>query len=65
MGSGCSCPASDSLGIVTVKCWIGNSGQGTLVFPELSDGDHSLPSLQAKPNIGLCLSGGAITIDAR
>lgn len=44
----------------TCKVFLGNSGGGEQVFPELSpDSAFGLPALQAKPNFGVCISGGA------
>ena len=61
MGAGASiCGGGDvSLGTVTCRTWTGTSTDGSLAFPELSAaGDHGIPSLQAKPDFAICMSGG-------
>ncbi|GAX77514.1 hypothetical protein CEUSTIGMA_g4958.t1 [Chlamydomonas eustigma] len=62
MGVVTSCLETEkSPDIVTCKTWIGDSGKETLIFPELQeDSPHLIPSLLAKPEVGLCLGGGGM-----
>jgi hypothetical protein len=44
---------------VNVRVWTNSSSSPPFVYPELSDGDFGMPQLQKKPNLGICVSGGA------
>ncbi|PNW75616.1 hypothetical protein CHLRE_12g534050v5 [Chlamydomonas reinhardtii] len=43
---------------IKVKAWVGNAGDGTLPFPELSDEDFEVPVLKDKCDTAVCISGG-------
>lgn len=61
MGGGASiCGNSHVSKTVTCRSWVGSSTDGSLVFPEAGAGDFGIPSLQAKPDFAICMSGGNI-----
>lgn len=41
-----------------MQVFVGDSGKGTFEFPELGAGAFAMPALQAKPDFGVCMSGG-------
>lgn len=47
-------------GAVRVTVFSGDSGAGTLQFPELAGGDHHVPAIDRKRSFGVCLSGGEV-----